>query len=92
MNSTLTVEYSGRVGKELNIMAKWKVTLEAIVEAETRVEAWKISRQIFEQDLDYIAQVMAISSQPVPKPAEWLAINEQSPLHRTPQILARLKG
>ncbi len=72
-------------------MAKWKVTLESIVEAETRVEAWRISRQIFEQDLDYIAQVAAVSSEPVPKPAEWLAINEKSPLHKTPQILERLK-
>jgi len=73
-------------------MAKWKVTLETIVEAEKRVEAWRISRQIFEQDLDYIAQVMAVSNEPVPKPAEWIAMNEQSSLHKTPQILQILKA
>ena len=73
-------------------MNKWKVKLESIVEAETRVEAWKVARQIFEQQLDYIAQVCAVSNEPVPKPAEWIAINEQSALNKIPQILARLEG
>jgi len=79
----------GLVGKELYTMNKWKVELESIVEAETRVEAWKIARQIFEQKLDYIAQVHAVSTKPVPKPAEWIAINEYSKWNN-PDLLTRI--
>ena len=70
---------------------KWKVKLESVIEAETRVEAWRLSRQIFEQQLDYIAQVTAIGTEPVPKPADWMAINEEHCLNRTVAILKEIE-
>lgn len=72
-------------------MAKWKVHLESVVEAKTRAEAWRVSRQIFEQTLDYIAQVQAVSLEPVLKPTEWIAINEEHELNKTLAILKEVE-
>jgi len=69
-------------------MNKYKVMVESIVEAKDRTEAWKVARQIFEQELDYIGQVSAITD-PLPDPGEWYAINSKTSPNKALEILSK---
>ena len=73
-------------------MGKWKIKLESIVEAENRAIAWRVSRDIFERQLGYIAQVQSIPQEPVPKPEEWIAINEVTEYNDVTDILKKINS
>lgn len=57
-------------------MKKWNVKIEFTIQAEDRTKAWTISRELCDKNLRGLAQVMAVSSNPLPDPDEWIAINE----------------
>lgn len=57
-------------------MKKWNVKVEFTIQAEDRKVAWELSREICRRHLRDLAQVMAVSTNPLPDPDEWIAINE----------------
>jgi len=57
-------------------MKKWKVTLETVIAADTREEAWREARKLMERKHDGFVNVVAVSMKPVQSPEEWIAVNE----------------
>ena len=55
---------------------KWKVTLECVVTAHERHEAWKIAEEKISNKYDGLIQVMRVALEPVDDPASWVAIND----------------
>ena len=72
-------------------MNKYLVTVEFVIKAQDRSEAWKKSREVCRNHLRDLASVREITNLPLPDPQEWIAINE--PIKATPrqQLVAEIK-
>lgn len=57
-------------------MDKFNVTVEFVIKAKDRHEAWQKAREVCEKHLRDLATVTAVSTKPLPDPQEWIAINE----------------
>jgi len=57
-------------------MDKYQVTVQFVIKAKDRQEAWQKARLVCENHLRDLATVTAVSTKPLPDPQEWIAINE----------------
>jgi len=57
-------------------MNKYQVKVEFVIKASSREEAWEEARRICQKHLRDLANVMAVSMNPLPDPQEWIAVNE----------------
>jgi len=57
-------------------MKKWNVEIAFTIQAKTRGEAWRLSKEVVHKNLRGLANVMGISLEPLPNPNEWIAVNE----------------
>jgi len=57
-------------------MNKYQVTVEFVIKAEARDEAWQKARAYIEANLRHDLATVTAVSQPLPNPQEWIAINE----------------
>ena len=69
-------------------MKKWNVKIEFTIQADDRMKAWELSREICYKHLRDLATVTAVSSNPLPDPEEWIAVNE--PIKAQPVKVERI--